>query len=273
MGGAGIHWRALDAAFDRVLAPFRAGTQVLGLLFSGGIDSALLGWELRDRPRFILSTVGTAGSPDLANAEAAARLVGAPWSRAVLTESEVIDMAREIDDETRTLTPTARSVQVAFSLAVRHSPSRALVCGQGADELFLGYAHYRGLAGSEAKRRAEEDLDRVQKDDWPRSQRIAHRLGKVVAAPYLDPSFIAVVRDIPVAARLPEPVPKALLRDWARHRGVPEWLVQRPKRALQFGSGVDRILRRARETGSPHGDSSARLVIQSPSQRRDVADH
>jgi asparagine synthase (glutamine-hydrolysing) len=248
MGDASVYWPALDTVFDRVLAPFRVGTQDLGLLFSGGIDSALLGWELRDHRRFTLSTVGTAGSPDLLNAETGARLVGVPWSGSTLSDSDVLDLAREIDDETRELTPTSRSVQVAFSLAVRHAPSETLLCGQGADELFLGYAHYRGLSGSEAERRAEADLDRVRTVDWPLSQRIARRLGKTVEAPYLDPSFVEVVHDIPIATRLPAPVPKALLRNWASHRGLPALLVQRPKRALQFGSGVDRILRRAART-------------------------
>jgi asparagine synthase (glutamine-hydrolysing) len=239
-------WPAMDAAFETALASFQTGRSDLGILFSGGLDSALLAWELRRRPRLTLSTVGTHHSPDLTSAEAGAALIGVPWVPVELGKPEVLELAREIEDETREIPPVTRSVQVAFALAVHFAPVRELVCGQGADELFLGYAHYRGLSATEAGHRSEQDLDRVLGDDWPRSQRIARRLGKSVDAPYLDPRFIEAALRVPIALRLPEPVPKAFLRGWAQHRGLPEVLAQRPKRALQFGSGVDRILRRRR---------------------------
>jgi asparagine synthase (glutamine-hydrolysing) len=239
-------WPAMDAAFETALEPFRAGDAALGVLFSGGLDSALLAWELRRRPQLFLSTVGTPRSPDLAAAEAGAALLGVPWVPVTLSDSEVLELAGKIEDETREITPTARSVQVAFALAVQRAPVRELLCGQGADELFLGYAHYRGLSAADAERRSDRDLKNVLTDDWPRSQRIAERLGKTVKAPYLDPRFVEAAVRVPIRLRLPTTAPKAFLREWARHRGLPEPLAQRPKQALQFGSGVDRTLRRVR---------------------------
>jgi asparagine synthase (glutamine-hydrolysing) len=245
-GEVSAHWSRLDAAIESALGPFRAGRSDLAVLFSGGLDSALLAWELRRRPRLTLFTVGTPHSPDLASAEAGAALLGVPWVPATLSDSDVLEVAREIEEETREITPTARSVQIAFALAVERAPVRTLLCGQGADELFLGYAHYRGLSAPDAARRSEQDLEQVLKDDWPRSRRIARRLGKTVEAPYLDPRFVDAAVRVPIALRLPDPAPKGFLRDWARHRGLPAELAQRPKRALQFGSGVDRVLRRSR---------------------------
>jgi asparagine synthase (glutamine-hydrolysing) len=244
--GAGEGWSDLDTALEAALAPFRAGRSDLGVLFSGGVDSALLAWELRRCPGLTLSTVGTPHSPDLSAAEAGAAVLGVPWRPVTVGNAEVLELARELEDETRGQSPVARSVQVAFALAVQRAPARELLCGQGADELFLGYAHYRGLSPSEAQHRSEQDLERVLEEDWPRSQRIARRWGKTVEAPYLDRRFIEAVLRVPIARRLPQPVPKAFLRAWARHRGLPEVLAERPKRALQFGSGVDRILRRGR---------------------------
>lgn len=239
-------WPAMDTALETALTRLRAGRSDLAVLFSGGLDSALLAWELRSRPRLTLSTVGTPHSPDLASAEAGAAVLGIPWVPETVGDPEVHELAREIEDETRAIPPVARSVQVAFALAVQRAPVRGLVCGQGADELFLGYAHYRGLSTVDARLRSERDLDRLLRDEWPRSQRIAHRLGKTVEAPYLDPGFIEAALRVPIALRLPDPVPKAFFRNWALHRGLPRVLAQRPKRALQFGSGVDRILRRVR---------------------------
>jgi asparagine synthase (glutamine-hydrolysing) len=243
---ASAFWPALDTALESSLASFRGGSSDLGVLFSGGIDSAVLAWELRHRPRLTLCTVGTPHSPDLAAAESGAEEIGVPWTAAHVSSSDVLELAGQLDDELGGLSPVARSVQVAFALAVERTPVPELLCGQGADELFLGYAHFRGLSLTEAKRRAEQDLQHVREEDWPRSQRIARRLGKTVEAPYLDLRFVEAALSVPISARLPEPVPKAFFRAWAVHRGLPEPLVHRPKRALQFGSGIDRILRRGR---------------------------
>jgi len=239
-------WARLDSAFERTLGRFRPGRSKLGVLFSGGLDSSLLAWELRHRPRLTLSTVGAAHSPDLEAAAAGAEVIEAPWAPVTVGGPDVLEIARALEEDTRGLSPTARSVQVAFALAVQVAPVRTLLCGQGADELFLGYAHYRGLSPVDAKRRSERDLEQVLTDEWPRSQRIARRFGKTVEAPYLDGGFVDAALSVPIVRRLPLPVPKAFFRGWARHRGLPQVLAQKPKRALQFGSGVDRILRRGR---------------------------
>jgi len=233
----------LDLVLDQVLAPWRGGPDDVGVLFSGGVDSSLLAWELRNAPGLRLFTVGTRESRDLAAADAGARLLGLPWTGSVVTAVEVRRMAREIGDELQGLGPVDRSVQTAFALAMEHAAPVRLACGQGADELFLGYAHYRGLAPEAAGLRSETDLKKLLERDWPRTRRIAQRLGRSVAAPYLDERFVAAARRIPVDERVPAPVPKSWFRTWARHRGLPESLASRPKRALQFGTGVDRILR------------------------------
>lgn len=236
----------LDRALAASLAPYRSGRDELGLLFSGGIDSALLAWELRKRPGLRLFTVGTEGSPDLRAAALAARVLELPWEGAVVTAGEVETIARRVAPELAGTASVARSVLTAFAVAVARAHSVRLLCGQGADELFLGYAHFRGLDPAEAARRAREDLERLRKEDWPRAQRVAARLGRSVDAPYLEPGFVLAASGIPLPLRMPGSEPKALLRAWAVHRGLSAELAQRPKRALQYGSGIDRLLRRAR---------------------------
>jgi len=225
------------------LARWRTAGGPLALLFSGGVDSSLIAWELRDRPLLTLSTVGTIGSPDLVAAEEGARLLKLPWAPSVVAAEKVREIARQVDPQLEGLPPVRHSVLLSFATAVAHAPEGPLLCGQGADELFLGYAHYRGLGPNEAERRSTEDLDLAISEDWPRAAHIARTLGRTVHAPYLSPEFVAAARSVPVEQRLPVPEPKAFFRDWARHRGLPELLASRPKRALQYGSGIDRILR------------------------------
>jgi asparagine synthase (glutamine-hydrolysing) len=238
-------FETLDRAWVSATAEDRGAPGPTTLLFSGGVDSGFIAWEFRHRSGLTLSTVGVPGSHDLRAAESAARTLDLPWHGVPVSAEEVGSVAHELADELTGLGPTSRSVHVAFSLALRNAPEGKVLCGQGADELFLGYAHFRGLSEPDAGRRALVDLDRLRTEDWPRSVRIAKRWGRTLTAPYLEPAFVDAATRIPIAARMPGTAAKSLFRSWTRHRGLPVSIAERPKRALQFGSGVDRVLARA----------------------------
>jgi len=233
-------FRALDAALERALEPIRAGSAPLTLLFSGGVDSSLLAWELRSRQDLTLFTVGAAGSRDLSAASSASRLIGPPWSSARVGPAEVARTTEALADVLGDFDRVARAVLVALGVALERSPSRRTIAGQGIDELFLGYAHFRDLGREEAGARADADLRRLLDRDWPATIEIARRFGREIIAPYLEPEFRAAARSVPLEWRLPRSAPKAFFRRWAVHRGLPAELAARPKRAFQYGSGIAR---------------------------------
>jgi asparagine synthase (glutamine-hydrolysing) len=194
----------------------------------------------------VLATVGLPGSKDLEQARLAAVQLGLPWRGAPLAEEEIRVLSASLDDELGAVPDARRGIFVALAAAIARAPTGRLVCGQGADELFLGYAHYRGLDVPSAAARSASDLETLRSLDWPRTVRIAARWGREIRAPFLDPEFVRAVEGLPVERRLPGALTKPLLRAWARHRGLPESLADRPKRAVQYGTGVERVLRRAR---------------------------
>jgi asparagine synthase (glutamine-hydrolysing) len=237
------YWPALDRAWEMALRPWTRSEGPVSVLFSGGVDSGLLAWELRGRTRVSLVTVGVPGSRELATAEAAAAEIGLPWLGCVVDSRAVIGVADRIEEDLRPPVTTARVVQLSVSVAVQATTDTEVLCGQGADELFLGYDRYRRMDPSALEVAAESDVRRLLDDAWPQSVRNATRLARTLAGPYLTPEFVAVARSIPLRDRAPNPRPKELFRLWARHRGVPDSIVDRPKRALQFGSGIDRLVR------------------------------
>ncbi|MGP8072912.1 MAG: asparagine synthase C-terminal domain-containing protein [Thermoplasmata archaeon] len=234
----------LDPALEAALG--RLPTEgPLVVLFSGGVDSGLLAWELRRRSGVELSTFGLTGSPDPMAARRAAELLHLPCHEGRATPEEVRSMRQTIATWVGPLTPTEASIETAFALAVKTAPLGTLVCGQGADELFFGYAHYRPLNASAAAARAEHDLALLREVAWPRAQRVAQELGRTVRAPYLDAEFVEAARAVPAVDRSRADPPKAWFRTWAVRRGLPAEIAFRPKKALQYGSGVDRLLKRA----------------------------
>jgi len=230
----------LDAAWGVSLADVRRRPGPPTVLFSGGVDSGLLAWELRGEQGATLATIGLEGSNDLRAAAESVRSLPTPWQPVVVRPRDLEGIRA---DAAAAFPGMRENLALGLAALLRFAPSGTLVCGQGADELFLGYAHFRGLPPSEAGDRADTDLAKLRVVDWPATEALAARWGRVVSAPFLHPEFVRAARAIPLDDRLPRDRPKELWRAWARHRGVPPALAGRPKRALQYGSGIDRWLR------------------------------
>ncbi len=284
MGGSTMGWELdhlLESRLsDALLASSRSlfgAPERLTVLFSGGLDSSFLASFLSARWPVRLATMGVTGSPDLLAAREGAALLGLPWTPCEVGTNDVQELLHQFPAELEELREPGRSVAIAFGLAIAKSPTGRLVCGQGADELFFGYAHYRGRSPTDRRARRQEDLHRLLRDDWPLAQRLAAAYGRDVAAPFLDPRFIDLVLELPENFLTEGTETKPLLRSWARARKLPEQLAGRPKRALQYGAGISRLVRivdrRDRADGALiRDDPSPGVVAQSSSERRDVRD-
>ena len=244
------HWDELNRALDESLRTVRSWPGPIGVLFSGGVDSSLLAWELRRQPGVTLWTMGREGSSDLSAGRSAARLLGLEWSGVVVGLDQVRSAEQRFASALTGLPKVSLDVLLSLALAIEGAGSPLLVCGQGVDELFLGYAHYAKLSAPDAERRSRQDLDRLHDTDWPRTQAIAEVAGKTIVAPYLSPAFERAARRVPTEWRLPSDLPKRFFREWAVSRGLPVGLSLRPKKALQYGSGVAALARLPRQARS-----------------------
>ena len=241
--GADPGFGSLEGALEVALGPVRREAGPIALLFSGGIDSAFLAHALADTGRVRLWTIGVAGTPEEGVARSAARALSLPWGFRPIDPTSVAEADRRWGTRLNGRLGPSRSVAVALALAIDSAPPGRIVTGQGADELFWGYAHFRGLDAEAAAGRSRQDFDRLDRADGPPLERIAAELGRAMDAPFTHPALRAAVERWPARERLPRQLTKPLLREWARQRGLPEAIRDRPKRAVQYGSGVDRLLR------------------------------
>ncbi len=243
--GSGDRAAAISAVLRSAVAAVAPDGVPVTLLFSGGLDSSLLAWWLAPRPGLRLATVGVPGSADLARAERAAPSIGRPLDRLLVPPEEVPRRwAQFVAGSTDGSDPPS-SVLFAFEIAFGHLPGRTVVVGQGADELFGGYARYDGVAPADAAGLARRDLDRLLRQDWPRTvaRARAHRIDLV--APFLHPAVRAAVTALAPGDRFDPRERKGLLRRIARAAGLPESMAGAPKQAIQYGSGLARRLPRA----------------------------
>ncbi len=245
-----------------------SGSGVIGIPFSGGLDSSLVAAAAirRGGVGVRLYSVGLEGSADLA----AARRVGLELGvrpNEVIVDRRMIEgaipavaallgrrrvgplLSKEwgMDEDSKMPSP----VQLGFGL-VLHFACRAaagdgiemMMTGQGADELFLGYKRYESMDESEMERNSAADLADVVKRVVPCELRIASGFGVSLRYPFLSDAVVSLAGSIPAGLKIvhsPEPFTncrKWILRMAALESGLPLWLCDSPKRAAQYGSGI-----------------------------------
>jgi asparagine synthase (glutamine-hydrolysing) len=239
-GNPGELARRLRSAVATVCASERT----VNLLYSGGLDSSTIAAARPDGLSMKLVTVGAVGSPDVEAAREGARWLGLPHLERGVDEADIASVLRRFRGRIDGSREPYRSVRIALALALEVASSPRVLCGQGADELFLGYAHFRGLSPEMARNRSELDLRILLDTEWPSARAMAHDLGHTLESPFLEPGFLSWARELPIDVHLFGAENKPLLRAAGRCLGLPLSLAGRPKKAIQYGSGIGRLTRR-----------------------------
>jgi asparagine synthetase B (glutamine-hydrolysing) len=235
---------AILSSLEAAVARMTQGVPRLSVLFSGGVDSSLVAWLSGRRVTTDLVTIGMEGSPDLGAAESGARALGMPITVRKVSDADLSAALVRWSPELEGSGPVARSVALCTALALEAAPQSRVGIGQGADELFYGYAHFEGLAEMRARDRASEDWERLMGSDWPRAQAIAERLRKELVSPFMDPVVVDAAHQADFGSHFAGGTRKSLLREVARRAGVPAELCERPKRAFQYSTRVHAALKR-----------------------------
>jgi asparagine synthase (glutamine-hydrolysing) len=232
-------------------------TDGLAVAFSGGLDSALLAARL-DAPLYV---TGFPDSHDVAAARSAAEALDRSVTVVELTHDDIEQAVPEVVRATGRRNAMDVNIALPLYLTARRVAADGydrLAVGQGADELFGGYAKVakasddpRVDAGT--VRGATRELLGTLAEQLPRDTLTLQAAGVEPVAPYLHDRVVAAALRLPgsllVADRDGDPTRKHALREAARV-SLPEDVVDRDKKAVQYGTLVARELDRlARQAG------------------------
>ncbi|MEM3488266.1 MAG: asparagine synthase-related protein [Nitrososphaerota archaeon] len=223
------------------------------ILFSGGLDSTLLLKLIMDSGRKVLAiSVGLNKSHDLALSEKVAKLIGADRFTVELSQEKILQSSIHIRNMLRINGLMDTSIAVLFyngALEAASSGIRQLVAGQGADELFGGYKKYLRIYESSGPINVEkvmtQDLVSLWRNGIVRDYSATALAGCLLTLPYLDPDIVGFLKSLPISAKISPPLRKLILRKVCSAAGLPEEVCMYEKKAAQYGSGIEKVLRKA----------------------------
>lgn len=236
----------LDHAIEESVRKYIEPLNSFGLLFSGGLDSSLLAKMCMDIGKVPeLFSVYMVRSSDEKHVKRAAESLGIELSERVISPGEIPDFVDKVSSSAQTKNPLDIAIGVplyaGLELAADTGYAHVMV-GQGADELFAGYHRYLKMSGQELMENLSKDIENI---NIRRDRKMAESLGITLICPYLESTVVELGLSIPVEWKIRNATRKHILRLVAEKRGLSEEIYGREKKAIQYSTGVDKIIRKA----------------------------
>ncbi|MFC5829224.1 asparagine synthase (glutamine-hydrolyzing) [Nonomuraea insulae] len=245
-----------DVLVDSVVRHLMADVEV-GVFLSGGLDSSLVAaiaaaeYAAKGK-RLKTFAVGTVSSPDLLAAREAAEFLGTEHHEAVFDAEQAVaaldEVVASVESFDASLIRSAVPNWFLSELASRHV--KAVLTGEGADELFAGYDYYHREHAGPGELEAElvRTLEHLHGLNLQRCDRVTMAHGLEARVPFLDADVIAHATSLPPEMKALEAggMEKGHLR-----RAFAGWLPDRLlwRRKVQFGTGSG-----AQDLLTPHFD-------------------
>ncbi len=244
--------RFLKQAIERQL-PDDGKTAVA---FSGGLDSSAIAAVAKKKTNIELITLnaGSARSPDLETAQKVAAELGLALNVVEMTPEQAV---ADFNACLKIMPGSATEMELmvaAYSLAreCRRLGIGIMLLGSGAEETFVGYhKYYQALEkGLDLPAILLEEFRTLPDRDLARTRAVCALFGVEPRFPFMDKELFEAVRAVPLLEKLDDGVAKKpLLRKLAAELGVPKLAVERPKKALQYGSGLHKAMEKLVKEG------------------------
>jgi asparagine synthase (glutamine-hydrolysing) len=219
----------------------RIGGKV-GVLFSGGLDSSILALLASKYSDVILYTAGAEGSVDVEWARKVADKFGLKLREYIFDIDDVKEVIPKVAFAIEEPNPMNLAIGIPFYFATKLAKEdnvKTLLSGQGADELFGGYAKYL-----QNPLLMEKDLIELAEKNLARDDKIAMLNGVEGRFPFLDLNVVRIALRTPLEYKIKDNVRKVILREAALELGLFKEVAYREKKACQYGSNSQKLLRK-----------------------------
>jgi asparagine synthase (glutamine-hydrolysing) len=244
----------LEGLLTRSIQRITNNVGKVAVAFSGGLDSALTAvLAKKEGVKVEAVSIGLAGSSELSTVEQLAQQLDLPITVETFSSDSLEEYLRRIlwlIEE-----PNLMKVSVAVPLhwaamVSARSNCKLMLCGQGSDELYGGYAKYARTLGNTGRTSLIKQLYRSviesSQVNYERDDQACAPFGVELRTPFSDPDVIRFSLTVPSQFKVKDEndvTRKWVLREVAKHAGLPDEIAWRRKKAIQHGTGVENAIR------------------------------
>ena len=260
--------RELRLVLEEAVAKWMLADVDVGSFLSGGLDSSIIA-AIAQKVRLAggkgpLKTfaVGTEGSPDLLAARRVADHIGSDHHDCAFTADDLIGALPHViyHLESADVDLVRSAIPTLFAARLARAQVKAVLTGEGADELFAGYTYHHGYV-DDPRALADEltrSLGTMHNINLQRVDRVTMAESLEARTPFLDRDLIDFAQSIPAALKLRRTDPDVIestgntTEKWILRKAcadlLPADLVWRKKAQFDEGSGTVAALEDALET-------------------------
>jgi len=231
------------------------GTKEIAVAFSGGLDSSVVAFlASKCRANVHLIHVSLENRPETEEAKKAAEDLNLPIQVYLFREADVEKVVSRVVKLIEEANPVKASIGVPFYWTAEKTAEagfRVLLAGQGADELFGGYQRYVNdylLYGKEKVRKTMfDDVVTLHESNIERDVKICSFHDVELRLPFASYQIAEFAVNLPIELKIErsaDTLRKLVLRKVAVDMGLPSSIVEKPKKAVQYATGINDALKK-----------------------------
>jgi len=233
----------------------------VAVAFSGGLDSSVIAFLAKNTCVDVhLLHVSLENKAETKYAKRAAEELKLPIHSSRYTQDDVEAVLPKVLWLIEDPNPVKTSVGIPFYWVAKRAADMGfgvILSGQGADEFFGGYRKYADCymqhGNEKVKDMIFEDVVKAYQCNFERDYKICNHHGVEDRLPFATHRIAKFAMSLPLELKIAysnTSLRKLVLRQLAMDIGLPKSIVYRPKRAIQYSTGVTKTLQRlARQRG------------------------
>jgi asparagine synthase (glutamine-hydrolysing) len=225
----------------------------VAVAFSGGLDSSIIArLAKKSNINVHLVHVSLRNQPETEHAKKAAEELKLPISIHIYEEEDLEKVIPKVLWQIEEPDPIKTSIGIPLYWTAENAAKkgfRVLLAGQGADEMFGGYKRYVDEyfqhGDTAAQRRMLEDTAGIHESNIERDFKICNFHTIELRLPFATYKIAKFAISLPIELkfeRSQNTLRKLVLRNTAKNLGIPENIVEKPKKAIQYTTGINKAL-------------------------------